>query len=221
MNWFDLIEKKEFSKKQINKFLSGGHKKQNAWGDLTKFIIAVSGEDKKAGGVLFNWINFNSLSEEMLQRTKDDVSPKEIKADFFKQKDIPFFLETHGKHGGSAGEGVMNEWVRDDMGDDAVARINRNLEWMGAPEMKFVENEGFQFFNDAHIKAYHEAMGFKEEEEVEQEPTSVMIVKIKTDKPNIVFKYIPPEKDGEKYKINFYTKHPLYSKIKTAIQEHN
>jgi len=219
MNWFGLIEKKVITKKQINKFLSGGHKKENVWGDLTKFIIAVGSEDKKAGGVLFNWINLNSLSDEMLQRTKDDVSPKEIKADFFKQKDIPFFLETHGKHGGSAGEGVMNEWVRDDMGDDAVARINRNLEWMGASNLKVVGNEGFQFFNPIHIKAYHEAMGFKEE--VKQEPTSVMVIEIKTDNPNTVFKYFPPENDGDKYKINFYTKHPLYSKIKKAIKEHN
>jgi len=219
MNWFELIEKQEFTKKQINKFLSGGHGKPNRWGDLTKFIVAVSKEDKKAGGVLFNWIKFDTLSDEMLKRTKDDVSPKEIKADFFKPKVIPFFLETHGKHGKSAGEGIMNQWVRGDMTDDAVERINRNLEWMGAPKITFVGKDGFEFFNDEHIKTYHEAMGFKEE--VKQEPTNVMIIEIKSDNPENVFKPIPPEVEGDKYKINFYTKHPLYSKIKTAIKEYN
>ena len=213
MNWFELT-KKTITKKQVNRFLKGGHGKPNRWGDLTQFIIAVG--DEEGGGVPFNWIKFNTLSDEMLQRTKDDVSPKEIKADFFKQKVIPFFLKTHGSH---SGEKLMNEWVRGDMRKNAVAIINRNLEWMGAPKIKFVGKKGFEFFNDAHIKAYHDAMGFKEE--VKQEPTSVMIVRIKSDNPENVFKPIPPEQEGDKYKINFYTKHPLYSKIKTAIQEYN
>ena len=214
--WFTVIEKRQgFTKKAINRFLNKGYESKP---DLDKIIIAVGNEDKGEKGIPFNWIGLKSLSKEMLSQPKKMFSPKEIKREFFKQKDIPYFLKTHGKHGTSAGENVMREWVRTDMTNDAIKIVNMNLKWIGASNITMIGNQRFDWTNSLHMKEYHEAMGFKEEVEKD---SNVIVMKIKSRNPDKVFKHVPPQQEGDKYKINFYIKHPLYSEIKTAIQEHD
>ena len=207
-NWQLLIKNVLPTRKEVNDFLETGWSDKGRM-DLDLITRAVANGAK--GEIPMELVGIKSLTAEMLKQPKESYTSKQIEDNFNANQAYSYSLKTHGTHGGSAGQNIMNELVRDMNHKHIRPIINKTLKWMGKPIM-----DTFTFWTEDDIDTYYERMGLGKKDE---EPSNVKITKDNSPDPSKAYFFTPPTEEDNKFYITLYTNHPAYKTVRKGLKK--